>query len=699
MTQHTFRKFIPLLKVEEASDGSTRAYGIVTGQSPDKEGEICDYDFAKNSYQEWSEEAAAATKAAGQEISLGNIRLQHTLQIAGKAIQLDFDDKKKLISLGSQTEDPTIQKLLKGGYVRGYSQGGAYAFRKCNTCETDIPDKEDGSKSNYCPKCQKNVHVRYGPVISEVSYVDNPCFKKARFSMVKGAKFQLVKADGSTELQGFAEGDDAMQSELMEKLEALTAQIQKALSKDAKTKRVAGEDLTSDCFAYVGDKDDTSTWKLPIKFSTDAKTKSHVRNALARFNQTKGIPADEKAKVKAKIVAAAKKHGIEVSDEADKAMKSWVDGEVNALIEKTAEKKGLKKGMYEVSRLADLLQSLAYIRVSTEYEREREGDESTLPEDLQEELESLAECFLAMAQEESTELTEAADQAGKTGGPLYMSDKTAGLEKAARKSVAEHAKTMKASISDHCDKVTKAMSEHKDAMCSHVDKLCKILGAEETGEKGDAPNSIDPTKEGTENTLKTAIASLQKTVEDLKKGPAATPAAQTTEQYVSLGKTADGVEVFKKVAPAAAAAPAVTGDEKPITKADLDKAIETAFNAGIQAVIKAQADAEDEADGGADEKDEKDGKKKVSKAAAGIGDRTNTTLLNGGPVLRIMPVYKAKDEVVDPAAAAAAAAAAAPPADVSKAMSGDVTEALKLMKSAKPAELPPTVAVALSSRR
>jgi HK97 family phage prohead protease len=85
---------------------------------------------------------------------------------------------------------------------------------------------------------------------------------------------------------------------------------------DKKTKKVAGVDLTSDCFAFVGDANDTSTWKLPIKFPGDEeKTKSHIRNALSRFGQTKGIPADQKDKVWKKIVAAAKKHDIKVSEE------------------------------------------------------------------------------------------------------------------------------------------------------------------------------------------------------------------------------------------------------------------------------------------------------------------------------------------------------------------------------------------------
>lgn len=88
--------------------------------------------------------------------------------------------------------------------------------------------------------------------------------------------------------------------------------------KAAPTKRVDGADLTSDCFAYVGDKNDPSTWKLPIKFPGDAgKTESHIRNALAQFGQTQGIPESERASVLAKIHAAASAHGIDVAKAAE----------------------------------------------------------------------------------------------------------------------------------------------------------------------------------------------------------------------------------------------------------------------------------------------------------------------------------------------------------------------------------------------
>ena len=87
---------------------------------------------------------------------------------------------------------------------------------------------------------------------------------------------------------------------------------------DAKTtKRVDGEDLPASSFLYVGDPNKTDTWALPWKFSTDAKTKSHLQNALARFNHTKKIPADKKAGVYKKLVAKCKEYGIHVAGEDD----------------------------------------------------------------------------------------------------------------------------------------------------------------------------------------------------------------------------------------------------------------------------------------------------------------------------------------------------------------------------------------------
>ncbi len=85
------------------------------------------------------------------------------------------------------------------------------------------------------------------------------------------------------------------------------------LTNVVKTKAVAGEHLTAGDFIYVGDPDKTDTWSLPWHFSSDEKTKSHLRDALARFDQDEVIPEAHKPEAYAKLLRLCKEHGIEVS--------------------------------------------------------------------------------------------------------------------------------------------------------------------------------------------------------------------------------------------------------------------------------------------------------------------------------------------------------------------------------------------------
>jgi hypothetical protein len=68
--------------------------------------------------------------------------------------------------------------------------------------------------------------------------------------------------------------------------------------------------LRSNQFAYV-DKDGEE--HLPIN------DESHIRNAMARWNQTDFDSAADKEKARKKIVSAAKRHGIEVADDSNVA--------------------------------------------------------------------------------------------------------------------------------------------------------------------------------------------------------------------------------------------------------------------------------------------------------------------------------------------------------------------------------------------
>ena len=68
--------------------------------------------------------------------------------------------------------------------------------------------------------------------------------------------------------------------------------------------------LRSTQFAYV---DRKGGEHLPIH------DEEHIRNAMARFNQTDFESAAAKERARRKIVGAAKRHGIEVSDDSNVA--------------------------------------------------------------------------------------------------------------------------------------------------------------------------------------------------------------------------------------------------------------------------------------------------------------------------------------------------------------------------------------------
>ena len=68
----------------------------------------------------------------------------------------------------------------------------------------------------------------------------------------------------------------------------------------------AREKLRPSQFAYV---DSDGGEHLPIH------DESHIRNAMARFNQTEFESVAAKERARKKIVTAARKHGIEVSED------------------------------------------------------------------------------------------------------------------------------------------------------------------------------------------------------------------------------------------------------------------------------------------------------------------------------------------------------------------------------------------------
>lgn len=405
MAEGKFAKFIPFVKVDAQK---RQVWGIVTAERPDKEFEVCDYDKSKPYYEEVIAEMSKATNGG----NFFPLREMHGLSAAGKCIGHDFRDSDKEIFMGFEVVDDVAWKKVEKQVYTGFSQGGSLVG----------PPVEDPVYKGC---------MRYVAKPSEISLVDNPCLKDAHFT--------YVKTDGTVEIRKFIKTEAVPAHDpLGEVIELLKGNIDKrrefrevmgfaeqpVVKDGGKTKRVAGEDLPSSAFAFVGDAKDPKTWKLPIKFSDDGKTKRHIRNALARFGQTKGIPADKKAEVHGRIVAAAKQHGVDVEAEKVKlaAIQDFLRKHARIAVNKLRKTKvdightlsfldddlgRLRKGMREVSYLAGSIDNLSYVFYGVCAEQEWEGDaDSPLPDMLAGNVIALLDTLVEMAAEETAEMRE-----------------------------------------------------------------------------------------------------------------------------------------------------------------------------------------------------------------------------------------------------------------------------------------------------
>ena len=62
------------------------------------------------------------------------------------------------------------------------------------------------------------------------------------------------------------------------------------------------------------DRMDEDSFAFPKERKEPLKDADHVRNAMARFNQVKGVSDDERDEAWSRIKKAAKKHGVEIHE-------------------------------------------------------------------------------------------------------------------------------------------------------------------------------------------------------------------------------------------------------------------------------------------------------------------------------------------------------------------------------------------------
>ena len=177
----------------------------------------------------------------------------------------------------------------------------------------------------------------------------------------------------------------------------------------------------------------------------------------------------------------------------------------------------LKKGLYTVTRLADVLDSLASICASSEWESQSEGDSSPIPQALRDWLKEGAKILQDMAAEEVAEMVSELQSLAQQSAArdLALADKTGDLAKAGAK--------FSAAARDKLAKAHQAIREAGDHLASTgYDKDCD----DEDGSKAEA--AADLAKVAGELDLAKAEAvkiaaerdALQKRVQELEALPA-----------------------------------------------------------------------------------------------------------------------------------------------------------------------------------
>jgi hypothetical protein len=427
--------FLPITKVDAVN---REVYGVLAEEAVDKSKEIFDYTASKPLFQKWNETFSAATSHLDQP-SVGNVREMHGKSAAGKFIRMEYDDSaKKIMAVAKVVDDAAWNKVSSGVYT-GFSIGGDYVKR-------------------YDDPTLKGVK-RYVANPVEGSLVDNPCMYGATFQMIKSTdQIEIVKFIGSGDpTLYFAKG---------------------------KTKKVDGEDLGPSAFLYVGSPDDTSTWHLPVHFSSPEKSKNHIHAAFGRFGQA-DIPGDHKHTVAQSLISAAHSHGIDPT--------GFAAGHIKA-----SYPNALKKGLYDVGILASMLESLSYLTHGLRSEREWEGDDSPIPDDLKAALTNLKQIFVRLAEEEASELV-AQHKTASVDPQIKKREVTPTMEKVTITSVDELVKGVGAEASPEllkawCEASTTFFKSYLEKAKNHMANLEKgienLRGAhEKMGEHIDACES------------------------------------------------------------------------------------------------------------------------------------------------------------------------------------------------------------------
>jgi hypothetical protein len=289
-----------------------------------------------------------------------------------------------------------------------------------------------------------DIKKRYTADPSEVSLVDNPALGVCHFA--------FIRADGAVEMR-----------------------------------KVRSEPIPAEAAAAAD------------KVSNDTELAPGLNALFDQMRVAVTKAAGDKPITRAEVEALLAKLPVRVGDPAPVVKRAAPEAAAAIALLKSALDQ-VKKGMYDVAQFAGLIDSLAWMQRISDFERESEGDESTVPAELLTLLGELCQTFLHMAAEETNELL---TRPGSQGAGLFAQNATlrkasALLTKAAAKiksktatagSPAEKENTTmsdlnkKAGLSDHLAAAAAMADEHNEKMKGQIAKCVGCLGGDKDAEK------------------------------------------------------------------------------------------------------------------------------------------------------------------------------------------------------------------------
>jgi len=538
-------------KIDDNEDGTITVHGVASSECRDHSGEIVRSDAMKSALPDYAKFPA--------------LREMHQPMAAGKVVEAEVDDTG-VTHIAALVVDPIAIQKVKTGVYLGFSIGGKVLKR----------DPEDRS-------------IITALRLVEISLVDSPCNPDATLSMWKAdmtienptsaeviarAK-DLAKAAGSHRFKDFLfEASQELQSErTLEAVEKGEIDLEPPAPEAPAAEVVTDPPAAEVVEAVAAPGDAPALEEAPVAEAPAAEVVAEAPAAEAAPAPAAVVEEVVEAAAPAEDLAGQEEAGAgtEAAEEPKEAsalatalMASIEKGQKIVADAAPAEEAPppdpfadlgkaaaalrlisvgddeLKKGLYSVSRFADLLESFCYLASSAQCEADCEGDNSPVPAKLAEAVRGLGAILVEMAQEEVAEMLACLPQ---TVEIIYLAD---GVE-AESVELAEQIVDLVKANDTLLEKVGEGVLAKRGPVGDEAARVVELEGevAELTKALGDAGEGVEKMVAGFEETvtnLRGEIEDLGKRFEDLDQTPIpAKTAGPAVTKVVHKGKDSQGL--------------------------------------------------------------------------------------------------------------------------------------------------------------